>query len=243
MIVSDGLTDSVRGITELSPTNRRLTSWDSPCGLTTERLGSLPILQPPCTWVAGAVLRHAFAMRTLAGGGGAGAGSRLAWPRAAGGGVAARGWRDGGGGPGVAGRGWRDGTAQAPRALAESERWISTSGPRRSAANVRASRPAAGERADARTPSPGRANVTLGGPRRLEDTLARARRAFVTPDRRGAPKVTLARVPAAVSPRPANPRPAAAATPTLGPATAPPPEPRAPQSLTYAAAAVAARVK
>jgi hypothetical protein len=119
--------------------NRRLTSWDSPCGLTTERLGSLPILQPPARALRGrsSVMRSRCAH--LAGGGAAGAGPRLAWPRAAGGGVAARGWRGGGGGTGVAWRGWRGGTAQAPRPLAESERWISTSGPRRSAANVRAS--------------------------------------------------------------------------------------------------------
>ena len=37
MIVSDGLTDSVAGMTELSPKNRRRTSWDSAWALTTLR--------------------------------------------------------------------------------------------------------------------------------------------------------------------------------------------------------------
>src|SRR5262249_20165431 len=51
MIVNDGLTESVRGNTELSPTYSRFTSCDWPFESTTEFERSAPIRQVPCTWV------------------------------------------------------------------------------------------------------------------------------------------------------------------------------------------------
>src|SRR5665213_2672624 len=51
MIVSDGLTETVHGTAEPSPTNRRRTSWLSPWASITDRSGSEPMRQPPCTCV------------------------------------------------------------------------------------------------------------------------------------------------------------------------------------------------
>ncbi len=51
MIVSDGFTDNVRGMSDESPTKSRLTSCDSPLRSTTDRVGSSPIRQLPWTCV------------------------------------------------------------------------------------------------------------------------------------------------------------------------------------------------